>query len=153
MDSAKMAPAMRHRGLLVVLVTAAVLGAGAAPALGNGLPKLYAGVQGHDHDTVFTPVFSVRPRTVDLSTLYGGTLTLHWTTWSDTVAIGHGTSLPGIAVSPGQQQPTYPVDVRATRDRDGRFTRLEVTMYVNGQAQKPDHLHLTESDGQFNWVA
>jgi hypothetical protein len=143
---------MRRRGLLATLISAVALGVVAAPALGTGLPKLYARVQGHDHGTVFTPVFAVRPATVDLQTPYGGTLTLKWTTWSGTVAIGHGTSLPGIAVSPGQKQPTYPVDVRASRVRDARFTRLEVTMFVNGQAQHPDHLRLTETDGQFNWA-
>jgi hypothetical protein len=136
---------------LVLVVAAVAFGAG--PALGNTLPKLYANVQGHDHDTVFTPVFSVRPRSVELETPYGGTLTLKWTRWTDTVAVGHGTSLPGVAVSPGQKQPTYPVDVRASRVRNARFTRLEVTLYVNGQAGKPDHLHLTETSGQFNWVS
>jgi hypothetical protein len=143
---------MRRRGLLAALLGVAALGLVAAPALGGTLPKLYANLQGHDHNTVFTPVFAVRPATVELETPYGGTLTLKWTTWTDTVAIGHGTALPGVAVSPGQKQPTYPVDVRASRVRDGRFTRLEVTMHASGQAEKPDHLHLTETDGQFNWL-
>jgi len=145
--------AMRRSGPIAALISAAALGLAASPALGATLPKLYAKLQGHDHNTVFTPVFAVRPATVELQTPYGGTLTLKWTTWTDAVAVGHGTALPGVAVSPGQKQPTYPVDVRASRVRDGRFTRLEVTMYVSGQAAKPDHLHLTETDGEFNWVA
>ncbi|HUA45793.1 MAG TPA: hypothetical protein VMA77_11225 [Solirubrobacteraceae bacterium] len=140
------------RGPVAALVSAAALGLAAAPALGTPLPQLYAKVQGHHHNTVFTPVFAVRPARVDLQTPYGGTLTLKWTTWTDTVAVGHGTALPGVAVSPGQKQPTYPVDVRASRVRDGRFTRFEVTLFVNGQPAEPDHLHLTETDGQFNWM-
>jgi hypothetical protein len=143
---------MRRRGLVAALLSAAVVGVAAAPAFGTALPTLYANVRGHDHNTMFVPVFSVRPRTVELQTPYGGTLTLKWTKWTDAVAVGHGTALPGIAVSPGQKQPTYPVQVRASRVRDGRFTRLQVTLSYNGQAAKPDHLHLTESDGQFNWV-
>jgi hypothetical protein len=147
-----MSPAMRLRALLAALITAAALAVCAAPALGATLPTLYATVKGHDHYTVFTPVFSVRPAKVELQTPYGGTLTLKWTKWNGTVAVGHGTALPGVAVSPGQKQPTYPVDVRATRVRDGRFTRLEVTLFVNGQPAKPDHLRLTETGGQFNWA-
>jgi hypothetical protein len=143
---------MRRRGLVAALLIGAALGLSAAPALGATPPKLYARLQGHDHNTVFTPVFAVRPPKVELQTPYGGTLTLKWTSWTDAVAVGHGTSLPGIAVAPGQKPPTYPVDVRATRVRDGRFTRLEVTLFTNGQASKPDHLRLTESDGQFNWA-
>jgi hypothetical protein len=142
---------MRRGGLVAALFIAAALGLAVAPALGATPPKLYARVQAHDHNIVFTPVFAVRPPKVELQTPYGGTLTLKWTTWTAAVAVGHGTSLPGIAVAPGQKQPTYPVDVRATRVRDGRFTRLEVTLFVNGQAAKPDHLRLTEADGQFNW--
>jgi hypothetical protein len=143
---------MRVRAFVAALVAAAALGVASAPALGAGLPKLYATVKGHDHNTVFTPVFAVRPAKVELQTPYGGTLSLKWTTWTGTVAVGHGTALPGVAVSPGQTQPTYPVDVRASRVRDGRFTRLEVTLFVGGHAGKPDHLHLTETDGQFNWT-
>lgn len=150
--SAIMSSMMRRCGLVAALVSAAIVGIAAGPAFGTALPKLYSNVQGHDHNTVFTPVFAVRPRTVELSTPDGGTLTLKWTEWTGAVAVGHGTALPGIAVAPGQKQPTYPVHVRASRVRDGRFTRLEVTLSYNGQAAKPDHLHLTESGGQFNWV-
>jgi hypothetical protein len=52
------------------------LGLAAAPALGATPPKLYARLQGHDRNTVFTPVFVVRPAKVELQTPYGGTLTL-----------------------------------------------------------------------------
>jgi hypothetical protein len=68
------------------------------------------------------------------------------------VDVGHGTVLPGIAVSPGQPQPTYRVDVRASRVRDGHFTLLQKITYVDGHAYT-DRLHLTESAGQFNWVS
>ncbi len=144
---------IRRGGLAAALLVAAASGLAAAPALGATPPKLYARLQGHDRNTVFTPVFAVRPAKVELQTPYGGTLTLKWSSWTDTVAVGHGMALPGVAVSPGQAQPTYPVDVRATRARDGRFTRLEVTLFVNGQAAEPERLHLTEADGQFNWVS
>ena len=125
-------------------------------ALAKPLPTIYSNLQVHHHGPMqsFTPVFSVRPRIIAVITSdLGGELRLKWTSWTGSIAVGHGTSEPGIAVSPGQKQPIYPVSVRASRVVAGHFTRLEVTLHFSRKDVQVEHLHLTERDGQFNWAA
>jgi hypothetical protein len=133
------------------LAAAFVVALSAATALGGSLPTIYANVHVSQSGKV-SSVFSVRPRHIELPTYLGGGLTLKWTKWTATRAAGHGTSLPGIAVGPGQKQPTYPVSVKASRVEQGHFTRLQVTSHFSGGQVGVEHLRLTESQGQFNWV-
>lgn len=142
----------RARPLLIASVAALCLAVSAGTAAAKSLPTIYSTVRGHHHDTVFTPVFSVRPHVIDLFSYLGGTLRLTWTRWNDARAVGHGTSEPGVAVQPGQQQPIYAVNVRASRVVAGHFTRLKVTLHYSPTDVVTEHLHLTQAQGQFTWV-
>ncbi len=124
-------------------------------ALAGSLPTLYCNLKQHGSSAnpTFTPVFSVRPRHVEvLATPQGGELTLTWSRWTVTSAAGSGTALPGIAVSPGQKQPTYRVAVSAYRVVDGHFTRMTITSDLSSTHTQAEHLKLVASGDQFSWV-
>ncbi len=128
-------------------------------ALASSLPTLYCNLKqrGSDAHLYFEPVFSVRPRHVGvLNTQQGGELTLKWLSWTASSATGSGTALPGIAVGPGQKQPTYQVAVKAYRVLDGHFTRMTITTDFSSTHTQAEHLKLAESNtpsgGQFSWV-
>ncbi len=128
-------------------------------ALASSVPTLYCNLKQHGSNAnpYFTPVFSVRPRHVGvLNTQQGGELTLKWSRWAASSAAGSGTALPGIAVSPGQKQPSYRVAVKAYRVVAGHFTRMTVTIDFSSTDTQAEHLKLVESNtpsgGQFSWV-
>jgi hypothetical protein len=145
------------------VVLAGLVGSAVAMSVGtafaSSLPTLYCNLKhrGSDANPYFTPVFSVRPRHVGvLNTQQGGELTLKWSSWTASSATGSGTALPGIAVGPGQKQPTYKVAVKAYRVLDGHFTRMTITTDFSRTDTHAEHLSLVQSNtasgGQFSWV-
>lgn len=115
--------AIRRAATFVLVLAAAAQSA--APAAASSLPRLWARVNAHG-----AGVYKVRPHTVDLAEAAGGTLTLTWSSWTDSAAEGSGT-----AVASGMgSSTTLQVNVHASRVRDGKFTRLELTTTgANGQ--------------------
>lgn len=102
---------------------------------------------GHPCSTA-VDVYKVRPHTVEVAEAYGGTLTLHWSSWTRTGAAGSGTSV----VSGMGLTTTLPIGVHAWRVRSGRFTRLSIT---DRQATGPasvETLHLTTGPGA-SWIS
>jgi hypothetical protein len=147
------------RRVVLASLAAAAVAMTVGTALASSLPTLYCNLKerGPAANRSFTPVFSVRPRHVGvLNTQQGGELTLKWSSWTLSSATGSGTALPGIAVSPGQKQPTYKVAVKAYRVIDGHFTRMTIITDVSGTRTQAEHLHLAESSSsggtQFAWV-
>ena len=137
--------------------SAGAIGVGTASA--SSLPTLYCNLKqrGSAANPYFAPVFSVRPRHVGvLNTQQGGELTLKWSAWTASSAVGSGTALPGIAVGPGQKQPTYRVAVKAYRVLDGHFTRMTITTDFSSTHTQAEDLKLAEGDTpsgrQFSWV-
>ncbi len=141
---------LRHAHVLAALV--AILAAAAwlpAAASAAGLPTLLSGERcvGHPCSTAVA-VYEVRPHTVEVAEAYGGTLTLHWSSWTRSAATGSGTSV----VSGMGLTTTLPIEVRAWRVRSGRFTRLTIT---DRQATGPasvETLHLT-SGPEASWIS
>src|ERR1700722_18505493 len=147
-------PGVRLAGLAATPVAISV-----GTALASSSPTLYSNLKQHGSkaNPSFSPVFSVRPRHVGvLNTQQGGELTLKWSSWTASSAVASGTALPGIAVSPGQKQPTYHVAVKAYRVLDGHFTRMTITTDLSNTHTQAEHLNLVESHtssgGQFSWV-
>ncbi len=150
---------LNSRRTVVAGLAGAAVAISVGTALASSLPTLYCNLKQHgtDANPYFAPVFSVRPRRVGvLNTQQGGELTLKWSSWTASTATGSGTALPGIAVGPGQRQPTYKVAVRAYRVRDGHFTRMTITTDFSSTHAQVEHLNLAESrtssGGQFSWV-
>ena len=152
---------LNSRRTVVAGLAGAAVAISVGTALASSLPTLYCNLKQHgtDANPYFAPVFSVRPRRVGvLNTQQGGELTLKWSSWTASTATGSGTALPGIAVGPGQKQPTYRVAVKAYRghqrslhsydDHDDLLQHV-YTRRAPLRSQRAN----TSSGGQFNWVA
>lgn len=147
------------RRVVLSCVAGVAVAVSVGTAFASSLPTLYCNLKqrGSDANPSFTPVFSVRPRHIGvLNTQQGGELMLKWSRWTASSATGSGTALPGIAVAPGQPQPTYWVAVKAYRVVDGHFTRMTITTDLSSAHTHAERLKLIESNtprgGQFSWV-
>lgn len=123
-------------GALALIVSA--LAFTAASATASSLPKLLSGQNGGP--------YRVRPHRVGLEVfqccgiekgqdLDFGTLTLHWSKWTTTKAVGSGVSVDANVTPPDREH----VSVTASRVHHGRFTRL----VVNYRGKPKDRLVLT----------
>jgi hypothetical protein len=108
----------------------------------SGLPRLYNSVAMHGE--TFTDVFSVRPRSVVVDSADGGELVVHWTQWSHSRALGHGTAHP--------DHGTLPIKVQVGDPIDDDFTRLTVTFKVGGKWGRPDRLILAYQGNILTWA-
>ena len=117
-----------RRVLMLGAVLAAAVASAPASASASSLPKLYNGT-----------VYKVRPHTVVLAEAYGGNLELTWQSWSGSLATGMGTS-----TASGMGSTTVlNVTVKASRVRNGRFTRFTVTTKGSNGAPDVEKLHLS----------
>ncbi len=120
-----------------------------AVASATSLPTLLSGERcvGHPCSTAVA-VYKVRPHTVEIAEAYGGTLTLHWSSWTRSGASGSGTSIvSGMGVTT-----TLPIGVHAWRARSGRFTRLTITDRAASGPSSVETLHLT-SGPDASWIS
>ncbi len=124
-----------------------VLAAGAAVASAASLPTLLANTRCATPCTKLIGIYKVRPRHVYLIEADGGTLTLYWSSWTTSSASGHGNAH---AVGAGTSTQT-PLTAKATRVRQGRFTRLTLTFHTKA-GTSVEHLKLASSNAGPAWV-
>jgi hypothetical protein len=117
-----------------LVLTAA--GASAAP-----LPTLYTT---ENCTSRCVPVYAVRPRQLFCQQAAGGELTLTWSSWTPTEAVGAGIST---VAHQGVVSRTR-VTVVALSPRAGRFSRLRVRLAADRQ---PFELQVTPSPGFKIW--
>jgi hypothetical protein len=108
-------------------VTAWVAGAAwhllaASSASASHLPTIFSGDRCVDSCERLVPVYSVRPHTVTCQEELGGELTLKWSHWTATKAVGSGTSME---LFMGHEF-RYHVRVVASAPVGGHFTRLHL---------------------------
>jgi hypothetical protein len=118
----------------------------AAVGSARGLPTLLTGIECAHPCGTLLGVYRVRPRRVELTEADGGELTLRWSSWTPALAVGSGT---GRASGAGSST-RYDVRVRASRVRNGRYTRLELTSTAGGKTQH-EYLHLGGAGGSPAW--
>jgi hypothetical protein len=88
--------------------------------------------------------FKVKPPTIILDSADGGEITIHWTKWTSTVALGTGTAHP--------DHGSFPVQIRADYPADGDFTYLRLTHNLSG-GPYTNVLVLTYSTDGYNDVS
>lgn len=137
----------RRAALATVCCWLCVLGAGAAATSAASLPTLLANTRCATPCTKLVGIYKVRPRHVYLIEADGGTLTLYWSSWTASIASGHGDAH---AVGAGTSTHT-PLTAKATRVRHRRFTRLTLTFRIK-TGTSVEHLKLATSDGGPAWV-
>ncbi len=137
----------RRAALATVSCCLGVLAAGAAVTSAASLPTLLANTRCATPCTKLVGIYKVRPRHVYLIEADGGTLTLYWSSWTASSASGHGDAH---AVGAGTSTQT-PLTAKATRVRQGRFTRLTLTFHTK-TGTSVEHLKLATSSGGPAWV-
>ncbi len=137
----------RWAALAAVSCCLGVTAVGAAASSAASLPTLLANTRCATPCTKLVGIYKVRPRHVYLIEADGGTLTLYWSAWTASSASGHGD-----AHSVGAGTSTHtPLTAKATRVRQGRFTRLTLTFHIK-TGTSVEHLRLGTRDGGPAWV-
>lgn len=95
----------------------------ASPAWGSDLPTMFSTDRCVNDCQHVVPVYQVRPRMVGCQEELGGELTLKWSSWAATKAVGAGTSMEMFMGHVFRAR----VNVVASAPAGGHFTRLSIT--------------------------
>lgn len=129
---------------MMALLGSSLIGPAAAGA--GSVPRLLSTDRCVDGCARLVGVYKVRPARVELDELAGGTLTLRWSRWNHSQALGSG---HGLYIGAGASY-RYPVKVRARRPRHGDFTRFDIRKVVEGEIQHYT-LRLERRGGEVLW--
>jgi hypothetical protein len=132
-----------RRAVIFIAATVAGLLMTASVATASGFTTVMTNGFSHGKS-----VFAAKPKQIVMDSADGGLLTITWTTWNGTEAIGHGTSRPDHGV--------YKISVKLSDPQFGTFQHFSTTYYKpDGKPGAPNILDLAttqESPTSNEWA-